>query len=379
MSTYKQSKCIIIFSGFNPRAVVAFLRTIRKHNVKYAIIAKSKEDAIFLTDYNNKVFSVRKTTELDLDDIITAIRKVQNRIVADQYVIAPTSEALNRFVLNNRDVFRKYCCDISLVDKDLYVLISDKFSFSRLCLKNNITVPEEQKFSYNMQLPVVAKPKKYFSEKEGTSLSPYIIKSVSDLECFVNKNRIEEYYFQEYVDGRSLYLLYYFTKNGRIYKHSQENLVQQADGKSMIYAVASDFHFSEESHKYEAMLKKLNFHGLIMVEVKQRNGKSYMIEANPRFWGPSQLFVDAGHNLFEVWLQDNGFLQTPIDFKQNRNDIKYFWFGGLLQNYRNGKKLTFHAANEINLMNKLPSLLKHDVYRRPDTMQVFIKELSDGY
>ena len=212
MSTYKQSKCIIIFSGFNPRAVVAFLRTIRKHNVKYAIIAKSKEDAIFLTDYNNKVFSVRKTTELDLDDIITAIRKVQNRIVADQYVIAPTSEALNRFVLNNRDVFRKYCCDISLVDKDLYVLISDKFSFSRLCLKNNITVPEEQKFSYNMQLPVVAKPKKYFSEKEGTSLSPYIIKSVSDLECFVNKNRIEEYYFQEYVDGRSLYLLYYFTK-----------------------------------------------------------------------------------------------------------------------------------------------------------------------
>ena len=372
------SKCIIIFSGFNPRAVVAFLRTLRKHDIKYAVIAKSKEDIIFLTDYKNKVMAVRETPELDLDDILSAIKKIQKRIVAEQYVIAPTTEALNRFVLNNRDVFRRHRCDISLVEKSIYMLISDKLSFSRLCRKNNIAIPKEQEFSFNMQLPAVAKPRQYFSAK-GVPLSPYILKNDVDLECFIKGNRLEDYYLQEYVEGRSFYLLYYFTKDGGIYKYSQENIVQQADGKSMVYAITSDFHFSEESYKYEVMFKKLGFHGLVMIEIRQRNGKNYMIEANPRFWGPSQLFVDSGCNLFEAWLYDNGFIRTPPEFKSNGNDIEYFWFGGLLQNYRQGKKLMFHKGKEIDLMKKLPTLLESDVYRRPDTMQLFIKELSDEH
>ena len=39
-----------------------------------------------------------------------------------------------------------------------------------------------------------------------------------------------------------------------------------------------------------------------------------MIEANPRFWGPSQLFVDAGFNLFESFLFDYNIIETlPLD------------------------------------------------------------------
>ena len=53
-----------------------------------------------------------------------------------------------------------------------------------------------------------------------------------------------------------------------------------------------------------------------MVEVKHLSNKNYMIEANPRFWGPSQLFVDAGINLFEAFLVDNGLLNKRLTFRE---------------------------------------------------------------
>jgi hypothetical protein len=35
------------------------------------------------------------------------------------------------------------------------------------------------------------------------------------------------------------------------------------------------------------------FYGLVMIEVKEYDNQFYMIEANPRLWGPSQLILDA--------------------------------------------------------------------------------------
>ena len=60
---------IIIFSGFNQRAIIAFIRTLETHDIDYAIIAKSTDDEIFLTKYRNRVFSIRNTNKLDIADI----------------------------------------------------------------------------------------------------------------------------------------------------------------------------------------------------------------------------------------------------------------------------------------------------------------------
>ena len=52
---------ILIFSGFNPRAVLAFIRTLEKNNISdYGIIANGICDRIFLTKYASKVIYVRK-------------------------------------------------------------------------------------------------------------------------------------------------------------------------------------------------------------------------------------------------------------------------------------------------------------------------------
>ncbi len=373
-----KKRLVIVFSGFNQRAVISFLRTMETKKINYVIIATSKNDDIFLTKYKEKVAVIRKYTSLVLDDLLLSIKKIKAEKKENEFIIAPTTEALNRFLLENRKKFEELGCIIPLVKKELYELISDKYSFGELCKKNEILVPEEVKLSGEIVFPIVAKPKKYFSIDKGESLFPIIIKNYMDYEMFYKKCNVEDFYYQKYIRGRSFYLLYYYNRNGEIYKFSQENLVQQPNGKSILAAISSDIHNSEESYKYEVMFKKLDYYGFAMIEIKQNKGKNYMIEANPRFWGPSQLFVDAGINFFEVFLNDYGIIESIPKFENIKDSTRYFWFGGLINTIKNNMNLTYYNISENSFLNYIHIWLKNDIYKRDDTIEIFRKEFLNG-
>lgn len=366
------SKCVIVFSGFNQRAVISFLRTLEKNNVQYAIIA-IPNDLIHKTRYKGKVYSSRETIDLNLEDVIASIKSVQKKIFCQEYIISPSTEALNRFILENRSYFEALNCTIPIVEKKLYDEISDKYSFAKLCMKNSILVPKEIELDQNASFPFVAKPKQYYSIKTGKALSPVIISDQKEHNKFKSYYDFEDFYFQEFIGGRSLYLLYYFHRNGNVFKFSQENLIQQPNGKSIIAAIPSDVHNSDESLKYERLFKSVNFYGLVMVEVKLFNNNYYMIEANPRFWGPSQLFVDAGENFFEFFLNDFSVIEDLNESTQTQN-VRYFWFGGLLQVNFDNNRLVYHDYNSTELINNLPFWISSDIYRRSDTIEIFKKE-----
>lgn len=373
-----KKKCVIVFSGFNQRAVIAFLRTLKVNKIDYALIAKSQQDDIILTEYKDKVLAVRNSSNLILEDLLSSIKRVKESCSAQEFIIAPTTEALNRFILDNRKYFEELGCTIPLVEKEMYELISDKYSFGKLCSKNDILIPKEIKNVNENVFPIVAKPRKYFSAIKKEGLYPIIINDISDYKNFYTYYDVNDFYYQEYIRGRSLYLLYYFHRNGQVYKFSQENLVQQPEGKSMLAAMSSDFHNSAESHKYEKMFKNLNYHGFVMVEVKQIKDKNYMIEANPRFWGPSQLFVDAEMNFFEAFLHDYGLIKVLPKFKEPKHKIKYFWFGGLINIRKNNLNLTYYNISENDFISELPVWLQNDIYLRDDTIEIFKKELLYG-
>lgn len=366
----------IIFSGFNQRAVIAFARTLTKNNQPLAIIASSKSDSILKTVFKSNVFSIRKKIELDLNDITNSINEVKHNINADEYIIAPSTEALNRFILKHKIKFKKLGCLTPLVDKQLYELISDKYSFGELCVKNGIDIPATYESFKDAKIPFVAKPFHYFSS-DGNAHSPVLILTENDKTNFIKKYNPDDFFYQKFVTGKSLYLLYYFHRNGKIYKYSQKNIIQQPNGKSIIAAKSSNFHLSSESLKYEQMLKKIKYHGFIMVEVRQQGNTNYMIEANPRFWGPSQLFVDAKKNFFEAYLHDYGTLPKDPEFLDNNNQIKYFWYGGLLETYKNGENPIFYEMSDNKFLLELAEWLKCDIYKRIDTIDIFKKEMSD--
>lgn len=370
----KQSRIVIILSGYNQRAIIAFLRTLQKNEVAYAIIARDKNDPILKTNYSEKNVFVRKNKELDLTEIISIIKLIYAKTGFKKSIFSPSTESLNRFLIKNRRSFNDENCIIPLVKKNLYEAISDKYAFGKLCHKNKIQIPKEYTETKNITLPCVAKPIQYLASKSKQVFSPVILFNKKDLKKFKDSFNASEFYFQEFVSGKSFYLLYYFYKNGTFTKFSQENIIQQPEGKSIVTAISSDFHLSKESKKYETLFKNMKFHGLVMVEIKQDGKNNYMIEANPRFWGPSQLFVDSNVNLFEAFLFDYGIINKP-SFNYPEKKIKYFWFGGICQTLNAQKELVFHKKNQKNLLLNTQKWIKSDVYKRKDTLYIFKQEL----
>lgn len=368
------SRAVLVFTGYNQRAVVAFLRTLQSHAVDYAIIASSESDPIFVTAYANKVAAIRSVRELDLDDIAEKIDLAKGRLRADSYMIAPSTEALNRFVLQFRRKFIDLGCEIPLVKFDDYKKISDKYSFQALCRGHGIQVPEEFAGLANAKLPCIAKPKEYVSTN-GSIYSPVFITSESERRDFARDHNPDDFYFQEFVGGESIYLLYYFYSDGEVAKFSQKNYVQLPGGRSIIAAMSSGFHEGSESEKYESLFKAAGFFGLVMVEVKCWNGNVYMIEANPRFWGPSQLFVDAGLNLFEDFLFDAGLIRTKPVHRLSYGPARYFWFGGTVSSVVEGESLSYHDYTNERYAGDLPSWIMADVYNRDDTRKLFEREI----
>ena len=368
------TKCIIIFSGFNQRAVIAFIRTLEKNKLQYGIIATSNGDTILDTEYASKVIVIRQFKVLDLNDIKNTILLFKQKIIANEYIIAPTTEALNRFLLLHRNEIENSDVKIPLVSKELYEKISDKYCFGRLCTNNNIQVPSQFADSRDIQVPFVAKPLHYFAS-DGLNYPPILVFSETDKINFFSKYNSSDFYFQDYIEGKSYYLLYYFHRNGNVYKFSQQNIIQQPEGKSIVAAISSQIHLGEESAKYEALFKSIEFNGLVMIELMERNGTYYMIEANPRFWGPSQLFVDAGMNFFDAFLHDYGLIKNSPEFIEHNKIYNYFWFGGIIQTFKSKKMLKFHESNEVELLSLLTKWLMSDIYRRNDTQNIFKNEL----
>ena len=367
---------IIIFSGYNQRAVIAFLRTINKHQINYSIIASSEKDTIFNTIYCKDVIYTRKNKALDLNEIMHAVDLVYNKFSCSTCLIAPSTEAMNRFMLDYRLSFENHGCIIPLVNKDLYEMISDKNKFWRLCKNNGFCTPrflEQQELS-NRQF--VAKPKSYVSSN-GKIYSPVIVKNNEEYNDFIRQYPLKEFDFEEYIDGASFYLLYYFTKTSECISFSQQNLIQQSGGKSIIAAIASNLHQSIISKKYEDFFVKLKYHGFVMVELRLKDGNYYMIEANPRFWGPSQLFCDAGQNLFEQFLLDYDLIDQVHDKSINYN-TKYFWSGGGIiidgTFEVNNNKYVWHKDGKEIVLKNPSAFIQSDIYNRNDTIGIYKAE-----
>jgi hypothetical protein len=361
----------LVFSGFNQRAVVAFLRVLERHAIDYGIVAAGSGDSILLSGYRSRVIKVRGSLDLNLGGMRDALAKAREHFGGRELVLAPSTEAMNRFCIANRHQLEALGLRIPLVEREIYERISDKRPFGELCRAHGIRIPAEFDGAGTAPLPFVAKPINYGA---ATVLRPVLIHTENDRKSFLAAHDAVSYYFQEFITGRSFYLLLYLAGDGRVVAFSQENLIQQPGGKSIIAAVASDFHRSAESSRYAEMLKSVGFQGLVMIEVRQQDGDFYMIEANPRFWGPSQLFVDAmKEDLFDAFLADLGF--GPANVPKQGLSTRYFWHGGLLEAQRVGAAV-FHNYTAGRLADELHEWLAADIYRRADTMGIYSTEVS---
>lgn len=364
---------IVVFSGYNPRGVIAFLRTLQQLDIKdFIIIARDERDELFMTAYRDDIFYIRKNKELCKEEFKLIAAKINDEKRWDCFIIAPSTEFLNRYMLRNRVLLREMGYIVPLVEERLYEQISDKESFGMMCSSRGFDVPKTFSFPDSFIDPFVAKPITYEVAKTEKIYSPVLVETEKAYGDFIASHTLEDFYFQEMISGESYYLLYYFSEKGSVYRFSQQNLMQQADGKSITAAYASSIHKHRIADEYEKLFRDVGFRGLVMVEIRLKDGKYYMIEANPRFWGPSQLFVDAGFNLFFAMLSDWGFAERGPDSRHIDEKTRYCWYGGLKEDERKGKEpVCYSGFVREEICGEC--WIENDVYNRKDTMKIWKK------
>lgn len=371
----------IVFSGYNPRALIAFFRAAARAGAEIAVLASGPNDEVFRTAYAPLVRLVRDSKALQLDLVMGDLIKIRDMYKGRQLVIAPSTEALNRFLLKHRRVVENAGFVLPLVNERLYLSISDKKSFSDLCRQAGLDVPKEYAATEELCFPCVAKPIVY-QNNAGQYLNPVILTTAQAYSEFLADHDSNDFFFQEFVVGNSHYLLYYFAGGGKVYRFSQQNLLQQVGGKSIVAAVPGRIHETDIADCYESLFRSLGFRGFVMVELRETpDGRWVMIEANPRFWGPSQLFLDSGRDFFRAFLSDccpDVFsppvwnLPLPEVYKEPSSPPAgaYFWSGGIAS----------QVVGEISVVVLSPFAPRladyarwagKDVYNRPDTIELF--------
>lgn len=368
----KKLRSVLLFSGYNQRAIIAFCRFANINNIDFRIVANKISDPIFLSCYKSKVIAVREKDTLSIPEIIE-YRDTITKNSFDQLIILPSTEYLNRFLVSNKTELEQNRIIVPLVDKFLYETISDKYSFGKICKNFCINIPHEIEI-INDAYPIVAKPKKYIGNN-GKIYNPLILNNQSEYKKFYQNFEYENFYLQEFVAGKSYYLLFYFSTDNTYSVYSQENFIQQSDGRSIIAAQSSLIHNNEITDEFVALFFELKFYGLVMIELKYYQDKFYMIEANPRLWGPSQLILDANMNLFQKFALEFGLISNclPLEYKPFE---KYYWSGGIIQDQQKSNKLAFHNYNRSIFFEEISSFAINDVYARDDTVQIYLEELK---
>lgn len=363
---------VIALSGYNLRAVVALCRWAAPAEVPVHLAARDASDPIGLTDHAARVFVQRRTPRLDLDEVLTWIHGLRRQHGYGQVLVAPTTEFFNRFALQHRAAIEAAGGIVPLVDESLYLRVSDKQAFAEMCAARGIAVPAVFE-SLPASLPFVAKPRHYLSARSGR-VKPYLITTPAERANFLERESADGFFFQEFVQGPSLYLLAHIGRSGQVVASAQQNLMQQADGGSIVLARAHDFHLEPEAQTYLDMLLDAGFHGLVMIEVRrcQRTGRAVMIEANPRLWGPLQFMLDRHQDLFTPLFTDHGF-EPKVQAPQGAPSPYYFWSGGMAAG---PPACTFHDFSADHFVSDYARIAAADLFARGDTWRLHRHELE---
>jgi predicted ATP-grasp superfamily ATP-dependent carboligase len=101
---------------------------------------------------------------------------------------------------------------------------------------------------------------------------------------------------QEFIDGpgRGFFALFKDGSPLRVFQHIRLREYPVTGGMSVAAKYAHSNYVEEKGLQ---LLRSLNWNGIAMVEFKEdKNGKLYLLEINPKFWGSIELAIHCGAN-----------------------------------------------------------------------------------
>lgn len=370
-------RSLLLFSGTNDRAVHALARAAIACSVRYQVIASGLDDRILQGSHRRSVCAVRSDAVLSRAGLAHWISLAREAAPQDRFVVAPTSEYLNRFLLGlGQEQCDQLGIEVPLTHRALYEQLTNKASATALFAANGIRVPAAAPDFSASHLPLVAKPKRN-SDESGRTLYPRLLLDELHLAEFLSDCNPELFFAQQYVSGRSHYLLAYFPRTGEPRVTSQVNLAQQPGGKSILLARTDDFHRSSIAERSIRLLVDAGFTGLGMIEFIDSPDGPCFIEMNPRPWGPIQLCVDHRCGVLEAFLGETvvgdarAFDSVTL---RKRASSRYLWLGGFREALAMGGNIKWAIDGPGRRMSAIAGSIGRDVYLRRDSWRIFLRE-----
>ena len=354
----------------NRRSAIACARSLSRDGIDFylAFEVERKDRGIAFRKYEKNVtfqYSVQNAKAF-LNSLLAISERLGN------YRLILCSNATAKFASKFQETLKQNGITVDVGKHDAYRLLSNKYEFLDYSEKFGLPIPK--RLDYNdvikdsFLFKFVVKPKEDgLSPMEGLQ-TPFLVETDRAFEKLKSLNLNPIYHFVEkYISGPSYYYCAYYCSGLRKACFTQKTLAQRPGGGSVVKAIPYDLP-QELTARIDKLMHSINWQGAMMVEFKESRGNYFVIECNPRYWGPLQLAIDNGVNFPLISCG----VEATCQIENGRN-FGYLWIGGYVLGFI--AKLKNRGSFQIHRDSRCKAVKFRDIWARSDTLPHFFLEI----
>ncbi|PSF05004.1 carboxylate--amine ligase [Marinobacter fuscus] len=302
---------VLVLDG-NQRAALAVVRSLGARGLWVATGETSTPSMSGVSRYSQKSFMYTDPAEDPrqfFNDVLWAIESFQISF------LVPVSEASAYAVLAFRHELPEHVV-LPLPETEAVEALANKNELFRLAQRLKVPIPDSifcdnagegyEALSRIDHYPVVLKPFKSKIFLGDSILPTHVIVAHSKQEAqeALRQHGFFRYPFtiQSFIEGAGQGVFALFEHGEPICYFAHRRLREKPPGGGVSVLCESVPVDDLLRRQAEMLLREANWTGVAMVEFKvDHEGKGYLMEVNPRFWGSLQLAVDSGID-FPWWL-----------------------------------------------------------------------------
>lgn len=201
-------------------------------------------------------------------------------------------------------------CDVPLPPLQSYDTASDKWSLYQWARQHEVNVPRSWLLAKREDVPLeAASTSGFVIKKTKESIKPFLkyAKDIQEINHLVSKyfdQDDEPLILQERIHGQGhgYFALYDEGERRLEFAHKRIREYPPSGGVSTAAESTADPELVEQGRR---ILDLLQWNGIAMVEYKRsaEDGKYYLIEINPKWWGSIELALSAGIDFVQGWVE----------------------------------------------------------------------------
>ncbi len=278
---------MIIITDCQYRMSISAIRYFGKLGKKVIAVSTKKDPPSFYSKYVTR----RVTLSGEREEYIKELYALCGD---SRPVILPIGVFTLNILAENRELFETVA-DFCVASPDTLAAANDKSVMLGTARELCLDVPKEYSIdSSDLSFPLVVKP--ICGEKHGLKAKErYIIVNDRDelIKAYDKFSAYGKPIVEEYIDGDGVGVNMLFDKKGNLaaaFCHRRIHEYPISGGPS---ASCVSFYDEKLINSAKKLLYKIGFSGPAMAEFKEKDGKYYLLEINPRIWGSFPLFYHA--------------------------------------------------------------------------------------